>query len=158
MHLPITAALSPLEVSIPDSSVVEQETWLSFFKKLDAGWTCVDGEALLHFLLSLTACRFKNLHRLFVVAQKRSQKRTLSFDPAAHDLPGVGLDPAALAAWRDEYQHFLRGLGAVEKLLLHALQRGITLAVIANMLGITIRRAERKLTRMRQEWAAGDAP
>ena len=135
-----------------DSTDVEQETWLKFIKKLDTGWTCADGEALLQFLLSLTACSFKNLHRKFIVAQKRAQSRAVAFNPAAHDLPALGLGPAELAAWRDESRTFLNQLPAEESLLLMAMQKGIALVVVAGNLAISERSAERHLDRVRRYW------
>ena len=126
---------------------------MAFFKKLDTGWTCADGAALLEFLLSLSVCRFKNLHRRFLVAKKRSLLRTQSFDPVAHDLPGTGLDTLELAMWKDEYRHFLTQLGAYEKLILRGLQKGLPLSEISGLLDIDVRTTKKHVERITRCWA-----
>ncbi len=135
-----------------DSFDMLQETWMSFFAKLDKGWTCADGEELLSFILTLTKYEFLNAYHFHITAAKRSLKRVEPFDIILHDCQAVGDDPVANATFNEKYEAFLKKLMVYQKLIVRGRLAGVSLPELATRMGISLRSAERYQADARQQW------
>jgi predicted O-linked N-acetylglucosamine transferase (SPINDLY family) len=112
-HHPLRRDIDPADLT--------QVTWMALSLRLRQGATFADERELLRFLQAVAANEFRAYYRSRMLVDKRSQRREESLDLTLHDRPatrGDGLDPAALVAAQDEYEHLLAGLTIRQRELL----------------------------------------